>query len=301
MKKITLLLFSLMLSLSSCNTERKPLITFGLLTDIQYCDCDTRGSRFYRYSLAKLDEAVDFLNAHSVHFTFNLGDNIDSHSENSTADFNAMLDRLGRLKNPVFNTPGNHCFHGITENQVLYEKLNMPATYYFFTKKNWKFIVLNTNEVSTYANIEGTLLEQELIAMLDEIRTLELRHGHRFNGGISREQLNWLDNLLQKAEKSNYNVLIFTHHTLYPETSYNALNSREILSVISRYTRVRAVFSGHHHAGNFAYFNGIPIITVEGMVETEFENAFGIVSIYDDKIVMEGQGRMTSRVIYLTN
>jgi beta-galactosidase len=279
--------------------ERTPLIQFGLMTDIQYCDCDTWGSRFFRNSLKKLEEAVNFFNAQNVQFTINLGDNIDSNSENYSADFNAVLYRLGHLKNHVYNTPGNHCYRGITENRILYEKLNMPSTYYFFQKGNWMFIMLNTNEVSTYANIAGTPLEQELSVILDRIKSSGGRQGASWNGGVSQKQLKWLKNLLEKAEKSEYNVLVFSHHPLYPESAFNALNSIDILNIVSKFSNVRAIFSGHHHAGSFAYFENIPVITVEGMVETEKENAFGIVTICDDKIVLEGEGRMTSRVVYL--
>lgn len=56
-----------------------------------------------------------------------------------------------------------------------------------------------------------------------------------------------------------------------------------------------AVFSGHHHSGNFAYFKNIPIVTMEGMIETEKENAFAVVSIYTDRIMLDGRGRATSR------
>jgi beta-galactosidase len=90
-------------------------------------------------------------------------------------------------------------------------------------------------------------------------------------------------------------VLVFSHHPLYPESAFTALNNIEILNVITDYSCVKAVFSGHHHAGSFAYYKNIPVVTVEGMVETEGENAFGIVQLYDNKIVVEGTERMTSR------
>jgi hypothetical protein len=44
-------------------------------------------------------------------------------------------------------------------------------------------------------------------------------------------------------------------------------------------------------------YKNIPVVTVEGVVETENENAFGIVKIYDNKIILEGKGRMTSRML----
>jgi beta-galactosidase len=271
--------------------ENEPLIRFGLITDIQYADFDTQGTRFYRNSLKKLEDAVNYFNSQNVQFTINLGDNIDRNIE----DFAPVLSRLGDLKNKVYNTPGNHCYHGITNNKILYEKLNMPSKYYFFEKENWVFVMLNTNEVSTYANIAGTLLEQELSTMLDNIKASGGHQNASWNGGVSNKQLEWLNNLLETAEKQKNNVLIFSHHPLYPESGFTALNNMEILNVISKYNCVKAIFSGHHHTGNFAYFENIPVITIEGMVETENDNSFGIVKIYKDKIVLEGKGRMSSR------
>jgi hypothetical protein len=32
----------------------RPVIRFGIISDIQYCDCETGGSRYYRNSLHKL-------------------------------------------------------------------------------------------------------------------------------------------------------------------------------------------------------------------------------------------------------
>jgi beta-galactosidase len=271
--------------------DHEPFIRFGLMADVQYCNCETRGTRFYQNSLKKLEDAVNCLNAQNVQFTINLGDNIDRNIE----DLDPVLYRLGHLKNRGYNTPGNHDYHGIAKNKILYRKLNMPSNYYSFKKGSWMFIMLNTNEISTYANIVGTPLEQELLTMLDRIKSSGGRQGEIWNGGISGKQLKWLDNLLKRAEKSGKSVLIFSHHPLYPESAYTALNNMEILNVIDKYTCVKAIFSGHHHAGNFAYFGNIPVITIEGMVETENDNSFGIVNIYHDRIVLEGKGRVSSR------
>lgn len=44
----------------------KPLFSFGLMADCQYADVDPAGSRFYRGSLNKLQEAVAELNKHPL-------------------------------------------------------------------------------------------------------------------------------------------------------------------------------------------------------------------------------------------
>ena len=273
----------------------EPVFRFGLMADIQYADAESGGSRFYRNSLKKAKEAVDSLNCRKVKFTINLGDVTDRNFE----DLDSILFYLGHLKHKLFNTTGNHDYKGVKDNQLLYKKLGMPSEYYFFKKKNWAFILLNTNEIAYYSNIAGTEKEQELTNLSEQIRLTGGIQGARWNGGISSEQLEWLDRLLEKCRKSGKKVLIFTHHPLYPETAFVALNYMEILNVISKYDCVKAIFCGHHHTGGFAYYKDIPVVTVEGMIETEDKNAYGIVGIYKDKIVLEGKGRMTSRELKL--
>ncbi|MDR0541344.1 MAG: metallophosphoesterase, partial [Dysgonamonadaceae bacterium] len=207
---ITFTLFFSLMGVSAQNDT--PIIKFGLIADIQYADCDASGSRFYRNSLKKLDDCVDSLNGKKVEFTINLGDVIDR----KFADLDSVLPRLNRLKNKVYNTTGNHDYGGISDNAILFKKLNMPSEYYSFKKKNWIFIILNTNEISSYANISGTAKEQELQVMLNRIKSSGGRQGASWNGGISGKQLKWLDDILAKAEKSGNKVLVFSHHPLYP-------------------------------------------------------------------------------------
>ena len=57
---------------------------------------------------------------------------------------------------------------------------------------------------------------------------------------------------------------------------------------------VHVAFSGHHHAGAFGYYKNIPLITLEGMVETENQNAYAIVEISQDHLLVKGQGRASS-------
>ena len=205
------------------------------------------------------------------------------------------MSSLAHLNNEIYHITGNHDYKEVTDNSVLYRQLSMPSEYYSFKKQNWVFIMLNTNEVSAYANVTGTEKEQELAEMLEQIRQTGGKQAYRWNGGISRKQMKWLDDLLVKCERNHNNVLIFTHHPLYPQSEFTALNNMEILNTISKYPCVKAVFSGHHHTGAFGYYKGIPMITQEGMIETEAQNAYSIVEITQDSILVKGHGRVPSR------
>lgn len=278
------------ISENSYTQNNSPIIRFGIIADIQYGDCETSGNRYYRNSLQKLEEAVEFFNKENVEFTINLGDLVDRNFN----DLDPIVSTLNKSHKKVYNTTGNHDYNGVTNNKILFKKVNMPAEYYSFKKKNWLFIILNTNEIASYANIQGTDKEKEHQTMLQNIKDQKRKNGLSYNGGISEKQMKWLDKQLEKAQKKNENVLIFAHHPLYPEMALNALNDKEILETIDKYNCVKAIFSGHHHPGAFGYYKKIPSVTLEGMVETENKNAFGIVEIYDNKILLNGNGRMKS-------
>jgi manganese-dependent ADP-ribose/CDP-alcohol diphosphatase len=286
-------LFTLLAMVGSLMTQAqqpKPILRIGLIADIQYADAETRGTRYYRNSLTKLRSCVEDLNHRNVQFSLNLGDIIDRNAK----DLDSVLIILKKLRKPVHTTTGNHDYHGTTENKILYKKLGMPAEYYAFKQKDWLFIMLNTNEVASYANISGTWKEKELRTMVDSIKAAKGANAAEYNGGISSRQLKWLDSLLAIAQKQKQKVLIFSHHPLDFSRGFTALNSRDILSIISKYQCVKALFAGHHHSGDFGYHANIPCITLEGMVETSDQNAYGILELYQDSLQVKGIGRTKS-------
>lgn len=277
----------------SQNNIDEPYVRFGIIADIQYCDCDVNGSRYYRSSLQKLDECVESFNRKSVQFTVNLGDLVDKDTPNN---LDSVLIRLSQLNASVYNLTGNHDY-GNVDNDRLYKLLNMPAEYYSFTMRNWRFIMLNTNEIASYSNTRGTWKENELSEMIDKFKEAKGKAPASYNGGISSKQIQWLRQLLEKSENKGENVLVFSHHPLDCVTGLTALNGSEVLSLISQYNCVKAVIAGHHHDGFFCNTGSLPNIVLEGMVETANQNSYGIIDLFPDKLVLHGYGRMTSRVI----
>ena len=133
------------------------ILKFGLFADAQYADCPSENTRFYRQSLQKLDTCIDYFNRQNVRFTVNLGDIVDR----KNSDLKAIMLPLSRLNNEIYHITGNHDYKEVTDNYALYRQLGMPSEYYSFKKQNWTFIMLNTNEVSAYANVAGTEKEKE--------------------------------------------------------------------------------------------------------------------------------------------
>ncbi len=290
------LVFLLILNFWGADTygqTTSPLIRIGVIADIQYGDVDPAGTRYYRNSLQKLEECVADLNTEKVDFSINLGDLVDR----NPADMEAVLTRLKALDQTVYNTPGNHDYVGITDNKALYRQLGMPGEYYSVRRGKWLFIMLNTNEIASYANVAGTEKEKELAAALERIQKSGRINGKPWNGGISLKQTKWLTKLLKKAEKKGRNVMVLSHHPLFPEEGYTALNGKEILETLSSFSCVKGVISGHHHVGAFGTYKGIPCITTEGMIETENTNAYGVLDIYEDKFVLRGKGRTVTHEV----
>lgn len=269
------------------------LVRIALIADPQYADKDTHGSRYYRNSLAKLDSAVSAINAQEVDFTITLGDLVDM----GPKDLPPVLQRLDKLHMPVYNIMGNHDFVDVEDPTELYKYYRMPKPYYTVAKGEWLFILLNTNELASYASREGSSERHAWQSLSEGLQKANRKNNQAWNGGLGLRQLKWLEKQLRRAKSKGKKVIIITHHPLFPENGLEALNNREILSIIDRYPVVKAVFSGHHHPGNFASYKGIPMFTLEGMIETADQNAFGILELNENQLILHGVGRMASRKI----
>lgn len=137
---------------ASAQPNSKLCLRVGLIADPQYANKDDHGLRLYRNSLEKANEAVATLNKQNVNLTMVVGDLVDQ----GTKDLKPILTNLAKLDSASYNLLGNHDFVEVTDKRNLYQAFNMPAPYYTVDKNNWKFILLNTNELSNYAAEEGS-------------------------------------------------------------------------------------------------------------------------------------------------
>lgn len=285
-------LISMNLSKSVGQVQDKPL-QIGLIADIQYADKEYGKSRFYRSSIQKLEEAVSYLNQESILFNVVLGDLVDE----GPKDLAPILSRLNELNAPHFNLLGNHDYPKEYQNK-LFKTFEMDKEYYSLVKEGWKFIFLNSNELSSYAVKKGSKLEKEYTKLKSVLSTEGRQNVQDWNGGIGSKQLRWLEKELNSADKKGLKVIVFSHHPFLPENGLETLNNRVLINLFVKHKAVKAVLSAHHHPGNFEMYKSIPFITLEGMVETK-SNAFGYMSLFPDKLIIHGQGRMTTREVSL--
>ncbi|HEY6229173.1 MAG TPA: phosphatase, partial [Verrucomicrobiae bacterium] len=91
-------------------------------------------------------------------------------------------------------------------------------------------------------------------------------------------------------------------HPIFPfPNNHNEWNSDALLQLVNRNRNIVAWINGHNHAGAYALRDGVPFITMHGMVETPNTNAFATAEIFSDRLVIAGKGREPSREIKFRN
>lgn len=266
-------------------------IKIGIFADCQYCDCETAGNRYYRNSLSKLTDCIsDFNQNKKIDFVVGLGDLIDR-DYSSFAKVNSILEES---KKEVFQVTGNHDLSVEKEFiDKVPEQLNLSETYYSFNKNSWQFIFLNGNEITLQST--NTNVVEQAKKLLKQLTDEKKPNNKEWNGGMSETQIEWMEKQLSEAEKTNKKVILFCHYPLLPFGAHSLWNTENILRIIDKYDCVKAWINGHNHAGDYAMQNGIHFITMHGMVDTEKENAFSVVTLSNKRIEIEGFGREISR------
>lgn len=79
-----------------------------------------------------------------------------------------------------------------------------------------------------------------------------------------------------------------------------AWNYKAALAVIYSHHSVVCFLAGHLHYGGYCLdSHGVHHLTLEGIIETPPEsNAFGTIYVYNDRLVLKGNGRVPDREMY---
>jgi len=303
-KLFHLLAFICLIFINSCAIQdvliarekvEKPEFSFGVIADVQYCDCDDGETRYYRASLQKLEKCVQDFNAKDLAFVIQLGDFIDQDFNS----FDVVLPIYQQLKAPKYHVPGNHDFLVEPEEKgMIFEKLGLKRGYYDFTYHSWRFIVLDGNDLSFYTLSETDEKYPEAEAMYQKLSSEGLPNAQTWNGGLSARQIVWLQRTLEKAAGAGEKVTLFCHFPVFPQPDmHNLWNDSELINVLESYKCVVAYLNGHKHAGNYGEKNGIYYLTLQAMVETLDKNAYAIVEVYSDHLKVIGRGREPDRIL----
>lgn len=322
--------------------QQTPLFTFGVIADIQYADMDdgynftrTR-KRYYRSSLQLLRNAKTSWAESPVKpdFILQLGDIIDGFNKGRGASQQALDTVLkefnsGPLVVDVHHVWGNHEFYNFSRSELLRSELNSAPrpeesrsgpppgddiyAYHFSPFPGFTFVVLDAYDVSLLGREKSSKQYGKAMNLLKQHNNNEdlncppaswgpEQRFTMFNGGFSKEQLDWLDSVLSSADEKQERVTIVSHLPVHPNSAALiclAWNYDELLAVIRSHSSVVCYMAGHEHDG--AYHRdkdtGVHHLTLEAVIETPpNDDAFGTVFVYEDRMVLRGGGRTPNQV-----
>lgn len=265
-----------------------PLFTFGLISDIQWADCDDGHSihgvpRYYRHALEAAHRAVAAFRSAGVDLAVHLGDIVDyrnKHNGSSERALEAVIACFDALERPVLHCIGNHCLYNAPRH-VLNSKLGIdahkeaaavPGKHSYFTFKppnctpQYKIVVLDGFDVSILGWPEGHPHHEQAREILEQKNPNDDKNSNRglqgmekrfvkFGGGISDEQLAWLESELKAARAAGERVIVCCHQCIHPETAVATCmlyNYDVVLRVLQQYPDVvSATLAGHAHMDGY--------------------------------------------------
>lgn len=242
-------------------SERK--VRLGLLTDLHYADKAPSGSRHYRESLAKLEEAANEFQTDPPDHIVELGDLIDA--ADSVEVEKGYLKRIHKnfaaLPGKKHYVLGNHCVTTLTKEEFL-EVVGQKKSYYSFDFGGFHFVVLDACFLG-----DGTPYGRKNFEWTDS--------------NIPAEEIDWLKSDLKAAMGK---TVVFVHQRLDVSNSYGVKNAPEVRKVLEDSGKVLAVFQGHSHKNDLKEIGGIPYCVHRAMVEGsgETNSGYSTVDIFRD-------------------
>ena len=266
----------------------KPMIRFGLISDVHYANRESAGTRFYNQSLTKVQEAIDWMNQEKLGFVIELGDFKDQDAvpnESNTLKYLTDIESVfQKFKGPTFHVLGNHDMDGISKQQFLerVENTGIPNTesYYSFNQKGIHFVVLDGDFTK-----DGKAYDHGNFSWED--------------ASIPGEEIGWLKSDLKSNQLP---TIVFIHQMLDDSKSVKQAvqNAAEVRKILETAGNVICVLQGHVHEERYNLINGIHYYSVNAVVDGDGpeNNAYMIVDVYKNgKLKIDGFRRATDREI----
>lgn len=248
---------------------------FLAFTDLHYTNDNTHNVRFRPKSLAKVIRAI---NAHSDNcdFIMDLGDTADevAGAKAQTELWQEVVSAMKESGKDYYTLIGNHDTSVSKKKWV--EITEMNDRYYSFDCGEYKILCLdgNNNDVNT------------------PFPESEIRWAECY---LDNEQIEWIKKEIDESEKD---IVVFCHQMFIMDDIENGddhvlINRKEIIDKFEESGKVRAVFCGHYHYGNFSERNGIYYITFRAICTGDNEN-HAVVTVEKDFIRVKGYGGQPS-------
>jgi len=301
---LTRLVLPLSRRMSLLNNKGKHLFSFGVISDIQYADKPeiVGRNRYEKDAINKLNHSLQYWKDYHAEVApleciVNLGDIIDGHEgegavEKDRRDLHMVLKAFESLHIPQYHVLGNHCVWNLGCN-YLTKELKMPHRFYDVSiGKGWRFVFLDGTDLSLMKDSHSPEEAKEYFKL----------HSHRmledWNGGFSKAQLLWLNNVFTNAKKNKEKLILFCHWPLLnlwtPEFESSLLwNAEEVLKLLDPEV-VFMFMSGHMHENGYLVHNKIHHFTLGAVVTTPVGgHAHAIVHVHDNRVEVEGFGVVT--------
>ena len=233
---------------------------------MHYADKPPAGSRHYRETLAKLEEAGTHFEREQPDHVIELGDFIDA------ADYVDVEKKyLKRIHKAFSALPGkkhyvlgNHCVFTLTKEEFL-EGVGQKKSYYSFDAGGFHFIVLDA-----CFRKDGTPYGRKNFEWTDP--------------NISAAQVEWLQADLKKTSSK---TLVFVHQRLDVSNSYGIKNAIQVRTILEQSGKVLAVLQGHSHENSLKEINGIHYCVHRAMIEGSGKdnNGYSTLDLFADNTI----------------
>jgi alkaline phosphatase len=226
--------------------DETPRLRVGLVTDLHYADKAPAGTRHYRDTLAKLEEAARQFERDKPSFIVELGDLIDAAASVETEQ--SYLKTINRPFSAICKDRhyvlGNHCVDTLHKDEFL-GTVEQEKSYYSFDRGGFHFVVLDSCFRS-----DGQPYGRKNFQWTD--------------ANIPAAEMEWLEGDLKASDKP---VIVFAHQRLDVSNSHGVKNNADVRKVLEASRRVLAVFQGHSHQNDLKEIGGIHYCTLVAMVE----------------------------------
>jgi len=227
--------------------DEASLLRVGLVTDLHYADKVPAGTRHYRESLTKLEEAATQFEKDQATFLVELGDLIDA-ADSSVDVEQSYLKTINREFSTICTDRhyvlGNHCVDTLTKEEFL-GGVEQEKSYYSFDRGDFHFVVLDS-------------------CFRSDGQPYGRKNSHWTDANIPAPELEWLEADLKTNDKP---VIVFAHQRLDVSNNHGVKNNAEVRKVLESSEKVLAVFQGHSHQNDLKEIGGIHYCTLVAMVE----------------------------------
>jgi alkaline phosphatase len=238
----------------------------GLVTDLHYADKAPAGTRHYRETLAKLEEAATQFEQDNPSFLVELGDLIDAADsvDVETAYLKTINREFSAICTDRHYVLGNHCVDTLKKEEFL-GGVEQERSYYSFDRGGFHFIVLDS-------------------CFRSDGEPYGRKNFHWTDANVPAAEIEWLEADLKTNDKP---VIVFAHQRLDVTNNHGVKNAAQVREVLEKSSNVQVVLQGHSHKNDHNEIGGIHYCTLVAMVEGSGaeNNGYSTMDVLDGGVI----------------